>query len=111
MKPTSLGRQIFDPGNIMGRLGEVERPLASDFLFHAAAAMVMHLSYNNMRRHCSPAGRYRASLSQDHAGCSGLRLKISPKSRDHNVPSVTLPLEPPSAHIGCDEGTEVHAPP
>ena len=54
MKPTSLGRQIFDPGNIMGRLGEVERPLASDFLFHAAAAMVMHLSYNNMRRHCSP---------------------------------------------------------
>ena len=111
MKPTSLGRQIFDPSNIMERLSEVERPLASDFLFHAAAAMVMHLSYNNMRRHCSPTGRYRASLSQDHAGCSGLRLKISPKSRDHNVPSVTLPLEPPSAHIGCDEGTEVHAPP
>ena len=111
MKPTSLGRQIFDPGNIMERLSEVERPLASDFLFHAAAAMVMHLSYNNMRRHCSPTGRYRASLSQDHAGCSGQRLNISPKCRDHNVPIVTLPLEPPSAHIGCDEGTEVHAPP
>ena len=79
MKPTSLGRQIFDPGNIMERLSEVERPLASDFLFHAAAAMVMHLSYNNMRRHCSPTGRYRASLSQDHAGCSALRLQeVSP---------------------------------
>ena len=46
MKPTSLGRQIFDPSNNMERLSEVERPLASDFLFHAAAAMVMHLSYN-----------------------------------------------------------------
>ena len=111
VKPASWGRQIFDPGNIIGRLGEVERPLASDFLFHAAAAMVMHLTYNNMRRHFSLTGRYRASLSQDHAGCSALRLKISPKCRDHNVPIVTLPLEPPSSHIGCDEGTEVDAPP